>query len=351
MPYKLAFQEIIGTLEYWDQERQNRTGAMRGAAGLEANALNKAAVGTTMAMQSMASQRIEHIARMMAPAVESLFSAVWEVISKHASKSLTIKLNGQWTTVDPQAWRTKRDIRISVGVGAGNKEQMQQALMMMFGAQLQTMPLGLAGKPELHATVTEVAKLAGFANPKRFWADPQKAGPAMPNPEAQKTQAQMQIKQMELQADAQKFQAETQNRLREMQMQHEAKLRELQANLELQASNDARDAERENQRAAMETQMQAAEAQFKAQLEQEKLALDKYKADLDAQVKLAIAEKAAPPPVDIAPIQQGIQGLIEYMQAPAEIVRDETGKAIGVKKGDVTRTIKRGADGRAIGVQ
>ena len=151
--HPFAFGEIVNTLEYFDQERQNRTGAMRGAAGLEANALNKAAVGTTVAMQNASAMRVEHIARVMAPAVEYLFECVHELISKHRNKPFTVKLRGQWVSVDPQAWRTKRDVRISVGVGAGNKESMQQQLAQIFGAQMQTLPLGLSKPENIHATV------------------------------------------------------------------------------------------------------------------------------------------------------------------------------------------------------
>ena len=115
--HPFAFQEIIGSLEYFDQERQNRSGASRYFSGTDAGAINKTASGT-MALQNMAAMRVEHIARVMAPAVEYLFECVHELISKHQNKPLTIKLRGQWVTVDPQAWRTKRDVRISVGVGS-----------------------------------------------------------------------------------------------------------------------------------------------------------------------------------------------------------------------------------------
>jgi hypothetical protein len=78
--HPFAFDSIVQSLEYFDQERQNRSGASRYFSGTDAGAINKTAQGT-MALQNMASMRIEHIARMMAPAVESLFSAVWEIVS------------------------------------------------------------------------------------------------------------------------------------------------------------------------------------------------------------------------------------------------------------------------------
>jgi hypothetical protein len=351
--HPFAFDSIVQSLEYFDQERQNRSGASRYFSGTDAGAINKTAQGT-MALQNMASMRIEHIARMMAPAVESLFSAVWEIVSKHANKALALKLKGQWTMVDPQAWRTKRDIRISVGVGAGNKESMMAQLQMQLGAQVNLMPIGVAGPEQIHATVTEMAKLAGFANPARFWIDPSQTPPKPPPPmpEQIKAQSAMQIKQMELQADAQKFQAEQIGKMRELQAQQAAKITELRAQLELQAQNDARDHERELQKAALDAQIKEMESQRERTSDELNAAVEKYKADLDAQVKLAIAQISAPPQIDISPVQKSIEDLSKYLQSPAEIVRDkDTGRAIGVKKGDTTRMIKRDADGRPQGLQ
>jgi hypothetical protein len=353
--HPFAFDKIIGSLEYFDQERQNRSGAMRGAAGLEANAMNRAAVGTTVAMQSHSAMRTEHVARMMSPAVEALFSAVWEIISKHANKALSLKLKGQWTLVNPQAWRTKRDIKISVGVGAGNKEQMMQELRMQLAAQMQIgLPLGLCTRKEIHETCVEIAKLAGFANPMRFWPDPTNLPPPQPPtpPEMIKAQADIQIAQMKGQSDIQKFQAEQMGKLRELEAAHAAKVRELQAQLALQATNDQRDHEREQQKAAIQAQIDMAKEQNKKEIADLQAAVEKYKADLQAQVQMATAQMAAPPQIDISPVQKSIEDLSKYLQSPAEIVRDkDTGRAIGVKKGETTRMIKRDADGRPQGLQ
>lgn len=351
--HPFAFDNIVGSLEYFDQERQNRTGAMRGAAGLEANAMNRAAVGTTVAMQNAGALRTEHIARMMAPAVENLFSCVWEIISKHANKPLSIKLKGKWTLVDPQAWRTKRDIRISVGVGAGNKDSMQTQLVNILQAQMAVRPLGLAGPDEIHQTLLEQVKLAGFANPEKFYIDPTGKPPPPPVPMPEQIQAQtaLQLKQMELTADAQKFQADQMAKMTALQKQHEDRMAELQANLQLQASNDARDSQREQARAQMDAQIKAIQEENKKFIAEMQAGVDKYKADLQSQTQLALGQLSAPPPVDLTPIQTGLQDLMGYIQAPAEILRDETGRAYAVKKGNVTRKVQRGPDGRAIGVQ
>jgi hypothetical protein len=358
--HPVAFEQIIGSLEYFDQIRQNRTGASRYFSGTDAGAINKTAAGT-MALQNMASMRVEHKARMMAPAVEELFACVQEILQKHSNKALTIKLRGKWTTVDPQAWRTKRDLRISVGVGAGNKESMAMQLQGQLGAQLQLMPLGLARPENLYATVIELAKLGGFANPERFWTDPTTAPPMPqpPSPEMVKAQSAMQIKQMELQANAQQFQAEMQAKYQELQAQHQAKIQEIQANLELQNANDARDAMREQRKAETDAQVELLKEENKKQVAAMQAEIEKYKADLDAQVKLTIAQNQAQAAAAsgeqantaMTGVQKLLQDMSEQMSAPAEIVRGPDGKAIGVKKGQTTRMVKRDEAGKAIGLQ
>jgi hypothetical protein len=358
--HPVAFEQIIGSLEYFDQIRQNRTGASRYFSGTDAGAINKTAAGT-MALQNMASMRVEHKARMMAPAVEELFACVQEILQKHSNKALTIKLRGKWTTVDPQAWRTKRDLRISVGVGAGNKESMAMQLQGQLGAQLQLMPLGLARPENLYATVIELAKLGGFANPERFWTDPTTSPPMPqpPSPEQVKAQSAMQIKQMELQANAQQFQMEMQAKYQELQVQHEAKIREVQASLELQNANDERDAIREQRKAETDAQIELLKEENKKQVAAMQAEIEKYKADLDAQVKLTIAQNQAQAQAAageqantaMTGVSKLLQDLSEQISAPAEIVRGPDGKAIGVKKGQTTRMVKRDDSGKAVGLQ
>ena len=65
------------------------------------------------------------------------------------------------------------------------------------------------------------------------------------------------------------------------QLKAQAKLQEVQANLELQASNDQRDGERES-----------IKAQMAAHMEEQRLQFDRWKAELEADVRLRIAEMA-----------------------------------------------------------
>lgn len=347
--HPVAFDQIIGSLEYFDQERQNRTGASRYFSGTDAGAINKTASGT-MSLQNMAAMRVEHIARTVAPAVEYLFSIVQECIAKHSNKPLTMKLKGQWTVVDPQAWRKKRDARISVGVGAGNKETMMGQLAQTFNAQLQMLPLGLAGREQFHATVTEMAKLSGFANPDKFWVDPSRTQPPppQPTPEQVKAQAEMQALQFKASQDAQRFQAEQQHEQMKMQMQ-----------AELDRNREEMDARQKMLESQQKAELEQQKAMLAAQQEAQRLEFEKWKAELDAAVKLQIAgmsgdvaRETATPKKDpmVEQVMQMMEALSADLASPAEIIRGADGRAERVRRGSREMRIVRGPDGRASGL-
>jgi hypothetical protein len=351
LTHPVMFDQVIGSLEYFDQDAQNITGASRYFSGTDDNAINKT-MGGTIALQNAASMRVEDYARTFAPAVENLFGIVQELIAKHRNKAMTIKLRGEWVTVDPQVWRTKRDIRISVGVGAGNKDSMIQQLQGILAAQMQVgLPLGLVTRENIYETNVELVKLAGFANPAKFWPDPKQLPPPQPQvpPEIQK-------EQMKLQADAQRFQAEQQMEQQRMQMQAQldSQREEMQAQQktleqQLQAQLKQLEMDRKDQQEAAKLEFQRWQTEFQGALQ---IAL----ADKSAQASLEQTEAAKKPDVDsqatAAEMLQILKTMQEEASLPSEIIRDpQSGRAVGVKRGDKTRQIVRGPDGRATGVQ
>jgi hypothetical protein len=291
---------------------------------------------------------------MMAPAVEQLFSIVLETISKHQNKPLTIKLTGEWTTVDPQAWRTKRDVRISVGVGAGNKDAMMAHLQGVLGTQVQVgLPLGLCMRENIHATNAEILKLAGFSNTEKFWPDPRQLPPPQPqmSPEQIKAQAEAQKVQFQAQQDAQKFQAEQQLREREMAMQ-----------AELDRQREEMQARQKTLEQEMEAQIERMRIESNERIAAEKAAIEKYKADLQASVAIQSAQTTSQTTLEGVRLSKASDGIVDELRnalqvlqaevaSPAEIVRGPDGRAVAVKRNGRERKIVRGPDGRAIGVQ
>jgi hypothetical protein len=242
---------------------------------------------------------------------------------------------------DPQEWRDGYDMSINVGIGQGDQIQQSMFLQGLWQSQMMLLqsPFAQMVQPKnVFNLQARMIELAGFKTPTEFVTDPATIPPQPPQqppPDPKIIQTQMQIQAdaqkftAQLQNDAQKFQAETQMQMAIDQNRQEYEARQKQMELEQMA------------------QLEAIKAQFQAQANAEKMALEKYKADLDAQVKMAIAEKTAP---DVAGMEGALQELQAQLQAPAEIIRDEAGNAIGVRKGSITKQIQRDEQGRAVGI-
>ena len=336
---------ILQAIEYVDTVRENRTGVTRYNQGLDANSLNKTATGVNQIMQA-AQQRIEMIARTFAETgVKALMQIVHATALKHSRQAELIKIRQKWVPVDPRQWKHRRDLSVSVGLGTGNKDQMLQHLMMILVEQKQAMAIGLTRPELIYNTLAKLTQNAGFKMADQFWSNPAEfqPPPPPPSPEQIKAQAEMQMAQFKVQSDAQKFQAEQQIEQQRMPMQ-----------AELDRNRQEWEARQQADKIARETELERYRAEIAANQDTQHLAFERWKAELDANVKLAIAGTGQPaeePDQRIDALLELTSSIANEMSAPKEIVRDPAGRAIGVKQGERVRAIQRGPDGRAIGLQ
>lgn len=338
-------------LEYVKGMREDRTGVSRTSQGLNPDSMNNTATGRQID-QSAAMQRIELIARIAAETLlKPIFQGILKLLTDGGMEKLAFRLRNEFVEYDPNEWRDSYDMTVNVGLGTGDTQQKAAQLMSIYQMQTAAMQFGLVTPKHLYHTSTKVIENAGFKDVDNFIQDPSKQPPQPPPPppiEIQiaqmKEQSEAQKFQAEQQGDIQKFQAETQMAREIEQIKADAKLQETRAQLELQASNDQRDAEREVMKAQMD-----------AEIENQRLSFEKWKAELDARVKLRIAQigneqsgdellaevgdelaMGKPNPMDqLAQMHmqtlQAIGQLAQNMNAPKVIVRDANGKAIGVQ--------------------
>jgi len=178
-----VFPQAMEGLEYMDQVRENRTGTNRYFTGIDQNSLNKTATGV-QTLATMAAQRVEQIARVLAFAIEDLFSIIHEQVCKLGHKREMVQLKGKWVEIDPGSWRKRTAFRIAVAFSAGNKDMQMARLNAIWQQQIQALELGLPiAKPEnLYATAMEMLKCSDMAAPERFLTDPSTLPPAPPPP-------------------------------------------------------------------------------------------------------------------------------------------------------------------------
>lgn len=373
--------QVVPMMEYMDKIAQKRTGVSDQTMGLNPNALNnQAGAAANMATITAAQQRIKFIARIFAETgIKALFQLVHGMTLKHSRQAQMIEMRGQWVPVDPRQWVTRTDMTVTVGTGIGDKPQQIMFLTELAKSQIQLAGQRFATPGQIYNTLARISKLSGFKDPAEFWTNPEKLPPAQPQPDPN-----IMAEQMRIQADVQKTQATMQMEMQKIQMQNEAKMSEIRANLELQASNDARDRETDQMNAQLRAELDSAKLQNDQMIAQMKNEIDKYKADLDAQTKLIIASMSSQGTVDMAAnaqaqeaqnamlqqVQQTAAGIINMMnqrngelaqvigglqnsvlaQKTKRIIRDESGRAVAIEVDGVQTPIQRGPDGRVLGM-
>ena len=171
-------------LEYLDSVREIRTGVTRYNQGLDADSLNKTASGLGRIMDA-SMERILLIARIFAETFfADLFWAMMELVSKHETEEKQFKLRNKWVSANPREWKKRFNMTISVGLGTGSQQDMQQGIMGLMQIQEKAMAGGMRFVTEQNAYNAAIA-FAKLADPKRaetYFTDPSQLPPPEPPP-------------------------------------------------------------------------------------------------------------------------------------------------------------------------
>jgi hypothetical protein len=207
---------IFPVLEYMDTAREVRTGINRMAVGPDPNTLNPYSITATGAnlLANAAQQRIRLIARTFAETgIRDLFLGIHALILKHGKEARQVKLRQRWATVDPRQWRTRQDMTVTVGLGTGTREQVQNYLTTILQMQVKALEMqGGAGGPlvtlaNVYNTLRKLTENAGFKSADPFFTAPDPgamavAAPQRPDSGVVAAQERMQLVAMKAQADA-----------------------------------------------------------------------------------------------------------------------------------------------------
>jgi hypothetical protein len=228
----LVSKDALEGVQYADTMRETRLGITRYNQGLDADSLNKTATGVQKIMNAADKRQLMTLRIFAETGIRELFRLVLRIITKYQDRPATVRLRDEWISFDPRGWNPDMDCIVSAGVGSGDKTE---TLMMLqqFGMFMQHAAQVGVVQPknvyEFGKMLAKNAKLKG-AEDKLLTPPPENPPPPPPPPEVLKAQAEGQVK---------------------MHLAHQASQDDLakkQAELEVQAQNDARDAEREERR-------------------------------------------------------------------------------------------------------
>ena len=250
-------------VEYMDNMKERRTGITAYNQGLDSNSLNKTATGVQQIM-SAAQQRLELVARTFAETgVKDLFMLVHRLIRKNVTKPDIVRIRNKWVNIDPREWKNRKDLSISVGLGAGNKDQQLMHINAILQLQEKALQVGLTNPEKIYNALSKLTQNAGFKNPDEFWVNPANMPQGMqqkqPNPQDTLIQGQLAIEQAKAQGDMAIAQQKAQANLQQEQLRSEN-------DVIIEREKIAAQAELERFKAQLKAETDLAIAQIKAQV-------------------------------------------------------------------------------------
>ena len=329
MPGGVSWQTVptIGThvfplLEYVDAAREWRTGVSRAGQGLDANALQNQSATAANQLFNAAQARMKLIARIFAETgIRDLFALLHATIRKHGTQAATVRLRNDWVTVDPREWKTRNDLTINVGLGSGGKSERLAHVMAVVALQKEALAGGMTSlvtPKNLYNSAKEVIKLVDLKDVDRFFTDPAapddpqnpRSAPQQPPPPDPK------LVELQLKAGIEKLQA---------QADIETQSRKVQAEIAL--------AERKFE---LERELKIMDAGFRREAHQQSMAQNVLRGvarSASSTDQTSADDGAAPQPAapDPMPLIAELLTTLQRMNAPKRIVRDETGRPVGIE--------------------
>jgi hypothetical protein len=226
-------QSSFSMLDYLDKLRESRSGVNKFSQGLNENALTSHTTATAVSATMTAAQsRVELIARCFAETgVKDLMRNIYELVMKNQDHQRVVMLRNKWVPVRPDMWRDKMDCTVSVGIGNGNRDQqlMHLTTMLSFAGDAMRGGLKIVNEKNMYNMGAALVKNMGFQNVDDFLTDPESVPPE-PDPREQMEQAELQLKQKEIEIKAAHIQVEQmkiQQKAAEAQVDAQLKVAEL----------------------------------------------------------------------------------------------------------------------------
>ena len=245
MPFSVPFTaaQTLPAMQYLDQMIEGKTGVTRASMGLDPDALQSTTKAAVNATVQAAAGQTEVMARNLAEGgMRRLFSLLLKLTVRHADAPKFMRLNGQYSPVDPRVWDIGMDVSVNVGLGTGGEDQKAAAYREILGLQMQVYQNygpqnGVVGLSNIRNTVADMLASSGIRNSERYFR------PITPEYEQQlMMQAMMQEQQQGqakdpqqayLQAEGMKAQTRAQVDMQKAAMEHQRKLMEMAASDDL----------------------------------------------------------------------------------------------------------------------
>lgn len=275
--------DSLPMLEYLDKIREDRTKQSQASQGLDADALQSSTKAAVAATISGAQANIELTCRIFAETgVKRLMRGLLKLVQRHQDRPRTVRLRGEWVEVDPKAWDAEMDVTVNVALGSGGPEEKLATLGMVKETQEGILQMlgpsnPLVSLANYRNTLAEMLKLTGYKDADRFFkqvseeeganpAAPPTDDPAQKLADAQKaeTEAKMQVEMAKLALEREKMEREDARKLYEINLDAQVRIAIAEAQHKVDINNAAVNAEVEAMRVQHDTAARAHEAEAAA---------------------------------------------------------------------------------------
>ena len=343
-----------------DEEMERRTGVSRQTMALDPDALQNQTATAIQATKSASTSKVELVARNMAElGLKQLFTKMLKLVVKHQKKAEVISLRGNWVEMDPRTWNANMTCTVNVGLGTGSRDDDLKALQATLAIQTNMMKAlkeeGLQQQaiemiPKIIKTSTLIGEAAGLRNSHQHF-------PTVSPQTMQSVMQQVQKKAQEPTPDEKKLQATMQMEQQKMQMESQLKQADQKMKLEIEQAKITAQTSREEAQMNADIQVHQHEAELKAQYQEKEIAAKVERDKLDHEINLKKVEMDQQEL--LAKVQMDQDQLeLDYaklsQQRSLEKEKLENSAAIEKVKLEVAKkpkTIMRGPDGRATGIQ
>ena len=217
-------------MELLDTMMQKRTGVNYNTMALDPDVLANSTKGAFMGALEKGNEQMELMARLFAETgIKDLFKKIHHLLRTHQDVPKTVKLRGKWTPVNPQEWRERKDMSISVGLGTASKDSLIQRLMAVAAKQLEAMQMGLpiATPQNYYKTMQKLADAVDLG--EGYFTDPSTIPPKPPQEDPNAAVLQLQQAMTQMQEETKRMKQMSDNQIKQMELQMKAQELELKA--------------------------------------------------------------------------------------------------------------------------
>ena len=168
--------KTLQVIQYVDQARAQSTGALLPSQGLDADAIAKETATRFTGVKDASTAKIELIARNYAETgFRKLYEGIAWLASRFQDTGTEFRVLGKAMTVNPKGWKYNHHVQSNVGLGAGDNEQLVEALQGIYGIQSQLKAQGspLTDDAGLYSTLSRITDGLGLPRTNEFFNNPE----------------------------------------------------------------------------------------------------------------------------------------------------------------------------------